>query len=166
MESPSHLLRKCQPPLARGPSERERTSQRLKAPFALQKDTFKNRRTAALLRLKTGSQPRPPVFHVSDNRTTPRKEMRERQRVASERRNPHGVRHPESRNLSAGDCMERNQHLTPPCVQPPTTTQPPAVAGHPTADTLTTPLCQQQYKKPLAQFSSIGYNEARDSKSK
>ena len=38
--------------------------------------------------------------------------MRERQRVASERRNPHGVRHPASRNLSAGDCMER-AHLIP-----------------------------------------------------
>ena len=75
--------------------------------------------------------------------------MRERQRVASERRNPHGVQLSASRNLSAGDCMERNQHLTPPCVQPPTTTQPPAVAGHPAADTLTTPLYQQQYKNPL-----------------
>ena len=46
--------------------------------------------------------------------------MRERQRVASERRNPHGVQLSASRNLSAGDCMERNQHLPPPCVQPPT----------------------------------------------
>ena len=33
-ESPSHLLRKCQPPLTRGPLERKRTSQRRKAPLA------------------------------------------------------------------------------------------------------------------------------------
>ena len=33
-ESPSHLLRKCQPPLTRGPLERKRTSQRQKAPLA------------------------------------------------------------------------------------------------------------------------------------
>ena len=133
----------------------------------IQKDTLQE--TAELqhfLREKQGASPGPLFFHVSDNRTTPRKDMRERQRVASKRRNPHGVQLSASRNLSAGDCMERNQHLTPPCVQPPTTAQPPAVAGHPAADTLTTPLCQQQHQKALAQFSSIGYNEARDSKSK
>ena len=30
----------------------------------------------------------------------------------------------------AGNCMERNQPLTPPCTQPPGTTQAPPVAGH------------------------------------
>ena len=65
-ESPSHRLRRCQPPLARGPLERGRTSQRRKAPFALQKDTFKNRRTAALLRLiKQGGRTPAPCFSCS-----------------------------------------------------------------------------------------------------
>jgi len=34
-ESPSHRLRRCQPPFTRGPLERGRTSQRRKAPLAL-----------------------------------------------------------------------------------------------------------------------------------
>ncbi len=34
LESPSHLLRKCQPPLARGPLEEQRTDLLLKAPLA------------------------------------------------------------------------------------------------------------------------------------
>ena len=84
-ESPSHLFRKCQPsrpksrrfaavgletrlraqPLTRGPLERKRTSQHPKAPFALQKDTFKNRRTAALLRLiKQGGRTPAPCFFI------------------------------------------------------------------------------------------------------
>ena len=80
----------------------------------IQKATLKE--TAGLqhfLRKKQGASPGPLFFHVSDNRTTPRKEMRERQRVASERRNPHGGQLPAFRNLSAGDCMERNQPFYP-----------------------------------------------------
>ena len=115
-----------------------------KGTLNIQKDTLQE--TAELqhfLREKQGASPGPLFFHVSDNRTTPRKDMRERQRVASERRNPHEGQLPASRNLSAGDCMERNQPLTPPCTQPPTTAQPPAVAGYPATRASTHSLVQQ-----------------------
>lgn len=43
-----------------------------------------------------------------------------------------------------GIARERNQPLTPPCSWPPTTAQPSTVAGHPAADTTTTPLSKQK----------------------
>ena len=58
--------------------------------------------------------------------------------------------------------MERNQPYSPPCSQLPTTAQPPAVAGHPTTDTATTPLCQQQ-KIPRSVKQGIKAGESQRS---
>ena len=129
----------------------------------------KIRRTIRLLRCQKNCRREtsaPCFFMFPIIRTRPRKEMRERQRVASQRRQfPRGPAAPIPPAHRRGIAMERNQPLTPPCSWPPTTAQPSTVAGHPAADTTTTPLCQQQHKKSLAQFSAISYNEARDSKS-
>ena len=57
-------------------------------------------------------------------RTTSRKEMRERQRVASERRQfPRVPASPIPPAYRRGIAMERNQPLTPPCTQPPSPQQ-------------------------------------------
>ena len=51
--------------------------------------------------------------------------------------NSHGASYQVLSAHRRGIAMERNQPYSPPCSQPPRTAQPSAVAGHPTADTLT-----------------------------
>ena len=101
---------------------------------------------------ETGGRTPAPCFFMPSNgpsRPHPQKPMPRR---AYKRRNPHGGQCPGLASPSAGDCMERNQPLAPPCAQPPTTAQAPPVAGRPRADhhkhTLPTT------KKPLAYISS------------
>ena len=121
----------------------------------------KIRRTIRLLRCQKNCRrgTSAPCFFMSPIiRTRPRKEMRERQRVASERRQfPRGPASPIPPAHRRGIAMERNQPYSPPCTQPPTTAQPPAVAGYPASDTTTTPLSKQKqgtliYQKSVTPF--------------
>ena len=110
---------------------------KIKAPFALQKDTFKNRRTAALLRLiKQGGRTPAPCFSCSQRpQLAPLPIPRPAGRQSDG--NSHGASYQVLSAHRRGIAMERNQPYSPPCSQPPRTAQPSAVAGHPTADTLT-----------------------------
>ena len=54
---------------------------------------------------------------------------------------PTGTRRQATTSPTAGNCMERNTPLTPPCSQPSICTPAPSVAGHPATD--------NQHRHPL-----------------
>ena len=61
---------------------------------------------------------------------------------------PTGTSFQASTRPPAGNCMERNQPLTPPCTQPSGTTRAPPVAGHHLPRSHSKPLSAQQKKRP------------------
>ena len=104
---------------------------------------IKNWRTVQLLRCQeiAAGGPGPLFFHILQRPPLP--DLIPMPRRAYERRNSHGNQHPGLAHPSAGDCMERNQPLTPPCAQGTTTAHLSYRGGPPCLRQLTTPLCQQ-----------------------